>query len=534
MYLYSDSGFLTDELIDSWGNKVQELYVGAFKKNDHPTMKARLGIDDILIRFREIYGTDTMCFLECYKSSNILRIVISQQGDHINPLVIEENDISINILERLDLTPKYTYKTIRRLNIVTVPLILPPRKNSLLKKLGLAVVLAVLTKIILGVLPGNVGTEYVIPFITELFSKMTAIFSAVATPLVFFAVINGISGLGSFASFGKVGNRLLRRMLFTYVMAMVFMVTGGLIFGLASFGLNAAGNNVFAELLHLVLDMVPSNIVEPFITDNDLQVIVLSIFIGIVMLGLGEKIDTVRNLSVQLGDLINRMMLTVCKLMPLFVYLGVSDLILSDRLNNIYKVSQIIILTLACDALVIAVTIIRTLVVTKIPIKKMFSSQLPSLIINLTTSSQVSAYPESVKCCRDRFGIDQKVTDFGLPLGIVVYMPNGAIMLGAMAWVLTVMNVGPLDMGTVIKIAFVAMVVAIAAPPIPGSAFAVMPILFSACGTDLAMMPLAVIVASTVGYLLPAMNGFCLQEELLMSAYKSGMVDEKTMRAPID
>ena len=107
-------------------------------------------------------------------------------------------------------------------------------------------------------------------------------------------------------------------------------------------------------------------------------------------------------------------------------------------------------------------------------------------------------------------------------------MPNGAIMLGSMAWVLNVMNNGPVSIGTVINIAFVAMVVAIAAPPIPGSAFAVMPILFSACGTDLSTMPLAVIVASTVGYLLPAMNGFCLQQELLMSAWKSNMIEKES------
>ena len=68
-----------------------------------------------------------------------------------------------------------------------------------------------------------------------------------------------------------------------------------------------------------------------------------------------------------------------------------------------------------------------------------------------------------------------------------------------------------------------------AAPPIPGSAFAVMPILFSACGTDLSMMPLAVIVASTVGYFLPAMNGYCLQLELLMTAWKSDMADKSIL-----
>ena len=81
-----------------------------------------------------------------------------------------------------------------------------------------------------------------------------------------------------------------------------------------------------------------------------------------------------------------------------------------------------------------------------------------------------------------------------------------------------------MDVTTLVKLALVSIIVAIAAPPIPGSAFAVLPILFSACGTDASMMPLAIVVGSTVGYLLPAMNGYCLQQELLMTACKTGNI----------
>lgn len=41
---------------------------------------------------------------------------------------------------------------------------------------------------------------------------------------------------------------------------------------------------------------------------------------------------------------------------------------------------------------------------------------------------------------------------------------------------------------------------------------------------DLQVIVLAVIVGSTVAYLLPAFNGFCLQLELLMSAWKDGCI----------
>ena len=528
MIIMNEKGHLTSQTIDEWSAEAETLYTQALKGKQKPSHTVRLGLEETLLRFREKYGTDEECNIKCYKNGHLLRFVISQRGDHSNPLNIDEFDLSYDLLEKFDLKPRYTYKSRRRLNVVTFPINLPPRKNTLLIRLGIAVILAILTKLLLSVLPDSVGSGYIQPAISELFQKMTFIFGAVATPLVFCAVINGINGLDDVVSFGKVGTRLLRRMMFTYIMAMFIMVGIGSTMGLVSASANSTGKNVFSDLLALVLDMIPNNLVEPFVTDNDLQVIVLSIFVGVIMLILGEKVSHVRTFISELGDLVNKMMLTICKLMPLFVYLGISDLILSDRLKSIYKVSMILIISLVGAALVILITCIRTKIVTKLPFKDILSPQIPSLIINLTTSSQVSALPESIKCCKEKYHINPKMVDFGLPFGIVIYMPNGAIMLGSMAWVLNVMNNGPVSIGTVINIAFVAMVVAIAAPPIPGSAFAVMPILFSACGTDLSTMPLAVIVASTVGYLLPAMNGFCLQQELLMSAWKSNMIEKES------
>ncbi len=204
--------------------------------------------------------------------------------------------------------------------------------------------------------------------------------------------------------------------------------------------------------------------------------------------------------------------------------IGSTNLLLSGKLSELAGVSRIVIICLGAAAITVAITVVRTLIVTKRSLKDLFSAQLPSLLINLTTGSQVSALPESMKCCKEKWGIDDKFTDFGLPLGIVIYMPCGAIMLSAIAWVLTYMSAGSIDPITLAKIVFVLVIVAIAAPPIPGSAFAVFPILFSASGTDLSMMPLAVIIGSTVGYLLPALNGYCLQLELLMSAQKSGCI----------
>lgn len=527
MLVMREKAILTNEKIAELADKANEIYESALPKKKNPSPKVYLGFEEILLRFRDCYGTDSMCSVLCYKGRNFLRFVISQAGEHVNPLATSEMELPYDILAKLDLKPQYSYRAKNSMNTVTVPVHLTERKNAMLTRLAIAVILAVMTGLLVKVLPGSIGEAYVVPAVSELFKKFSSIFSALATPLVFCAVVNGISGLGDVASFGKIGARLLKRMMFTYIAAMAIMIGIGIPLGLVTGGAAMEGENVFQQLLNLVLDMIPSNLVEPFRIDNDLQVIVLAIFVGAIMLLMGEKLTRVKEFISEVGDLVNKMMLVICKLLPFFVYLGVSDLILGNRLNNISKISQILLISLAGAAIVIIITFVRARVMTGLPVKKLFTAQLPSLMINLTTSSQVSALPESIKCCKEKYCIDSKLVDFGLPLGIVVYMPNGAIMLGSMAWVLTVMNSGPVDVMTMLKIAFVATIIAIAAPPIPGSAFAVMPILFSVCGTDLSMMPLAVIVASTVGYLLPVMNGFCLQLELLMTAWKSDMVDKE-------
>ena len=203
--------------------------------------------------------------------------------------------------------------------------------------------------------------------------------------------------------------------------------------------------------------------IEPFRIDNDLQVIVIAIFIGLIMLALGDKVRRFRALLDEAGNLFNRMMLTVCKLLPLFVYLGFSNLLLSGRFSELASVSKIISVFLPGAVITIGITVARTLIITKRPFKWLFTAQAPSLLINLTTSSQVSALPESMKCCKERWGIDEKFTNFGLPLGIVIYMPNGAILHGTIAWVLSAASTGTVDP----EIVFVAVIVDIAAHPSP-------------------------------------------------------------------
>ena len=525
---------LSDGMIDSCAEKAESALRSIAEKRIESPVKSRIALEEILLRFRDCFGPDAVCRVKGMKGIGGIRFEVSVQAAPFNPLKTDEEDsLPVEFLSRLVAKPRYTYNERLSLNTVTYSVGLKPRKNSMLIGIGVGVVLAVLTYLLSIALPDEVNEGYLIPLISGLFGKISAVFSALATPLIFCAVITGIGGLGDVSSIGKIGGRLMKRMLLTYVIAMIAMIALGLPFGLATLQPSSGGGNVFSDLLKLVLDIVPDNLVEPFRADNDLQVIVIAVFVGIIMLTLGSRVQKIREFLDEASELIYKMMAAICRLLPFFVYLGIANLLLSGRLSQIANVAKILIITIGGAVITIAVTTIRTVVVTKMPVAEIFPAQIPSLLINLATSSQVSALPESMKCCTEKWHISKKAVDFGMPFGMVVYMPNGAIMLGATAWVLTTISTGPVSITSLIKLALVAMIVAIAAPPIPGSGFTVLPILFSACGTDPSMMPLAVIVISTVGYLLPAMNGYCLQHELLCTAKKTGMIEEERPDAAV-
>lgn len=526
MVFFQDSDYLTDNVIDKWSKRTQEEYIKVAGKRATDLKKLQLSLEEVLLRFREAYGTKTPCTIRGIRAFDRIYFEISQTGTQFNPLdIAPDMGTSYDLLALMGVYPRYVFRERQNRNVVIVRANLLPRKNVMLTGILCAAVLALFTRLLSGWLPAPVRDGYLLPFVSGVFSKMTSVFSELAIPLVFCAVIIGIVGMENLSSFGKLGGKLVKRMMLTYGIAMAAMLVIGIPMGLVTGMKSAGGRNVFSDLLTLVLDIIPGNLIEPFRIDNDMQVIVLAMFIGVVMLGLGDRVAKLRQILNEFSLLINGMMVAVCKLLPLLVYFGLANLLIGGRISHLADVSKIIVISLAGAAITISITVIRTLKVTKLPFKRLYEAQLPSLLINLTTSSQVSALPESMKCCKEKWGIDEKLTDFSLPFGIVFYMPNGAIMLGSIVWVLADMSSGAVDPITLAKLVFVAVVVAIAAPPIPGSAFAVLPILFSACGTDLSMMPLAVIVGSTVGYLLPAMNGYCLQLELLMSAWKSDCVN---------
>ncbi len=531
--IYKISKALTDENIKDIMNELPPVYFDALGKKAIEETKFVIALEELLLRFRDYYGTENVCDIVLFKNFGKYSIEISVQGERRDYLPCDEDiKLSYDILSRLEVEPRYVYShgKVGRNRLIWQS-VSKSKKQSAAIPIIIAAVLAVISGIVINFLPASVHTMLTDDFITPVFTKMTMIISALATPLVFFAVIGGIVGIGDVRSFGKIGSKILTRMAGSYAIAGVFAAVGcGLVYGISAQSALAEGNSALGSVVQLVLDIIPDNLLVPFTNDNDLQVIVIAVFVGITMLILGNQLPRINEAVKEGSLLINKMMTICCKLLPLVVFFGVTNLIATSKAEQFISIGKMLAAYLVINLAFLLCMAIRARIVTGVPLKYIIKKQLATLMINITTASQVAALPENMKCCKDKFGIDNKLVDFALPLGIVIYMPSGAIFLALTAIGLMEVAGIPITLGILIRTVIMGTIVAIAAPPIPGSALVVFPILFAACGIPAEVYPLAIIFGTILTNVFPSSNGYNIQLELLMTAKKLNKIDDRLYR----
>lgn len=517
--LISEQGMLTNETINEWSEKAVSAYKTYAKKRAVETVKLGLTVEEILLRIRDTYGEEENCkFIASVKGGNVVYDFI-YHGVSVDCLKVgDDMQSSYDILARMGEKPQYGYSPKNGgTNTVTYSYKKKPVKNKMLIEIGIAVLAAVLFSFVLGH-TGPVGTTISDVLLGVVFPKTIAVLTAVSTPLVFLAVIGGITGLGDMSSFGKIGSTLLKNMMITYFVCSAVLCGVSALFYPVTSGIQAEGESVAESLTKLVLDIIPDNLAQPFINDNALQVITLAVFMGIVLLLMGDKVKGVNAILVEITDFINKMMSIVIKIIPFIVFLGIMKLLEVIDGDTIKSMASMFAIYFICMIAGLLYMVIRLKRRVKTPLKTIIKYMLPTFIINITTSSQISALPENMICCKEKFKINEKMVDFGIPFGLVTYMPMGAMMLGLTVFGLAAIYNIPITVVMIVKVFLLSVVVAIAAPPIPGSAFIVLPIMLSSCGISSEHLPFAIVFGTIIGYICPALNGIVLQLEMLISA----------------
>ena len=278
-------------------------------------LRARLLMEELLLRMQEQFDPQTavVIFLDSHFGHPQIRLELP--GEPFNPLSKTAEafgDWNSSLMTAVGLHPKYSYtfgKNTLRLN-------LPNRR----KNAGMKILLAVAAGLLLGfvgllVLPQAVRQSAATAVLEPAFDLWSRTLIAISGPIVFFMAVTTILNTKGITRQGGSSLHVVGRFfLFSFLITAFAFLCARPVFSFARPDADAM-QSFFAQGKSFLLDLIPRNIVEPFLDADTMQLFVLALICGGALVALGDSVPILRDAARQ----VNMIGLLVAKWVSLLV-----------------------------------------------------------------------------------------------------------------------------------------------------------------------------------------------------------------------
>jgi Na+/H+-dicarboxylate symporter len=317
------------------------------------------------------------------------------------------------------------------------------KKTTMLWKVLAAIVLAIIVGSLTGTQTEFLGTKLVniYAFLGQLFLNALTL---LVVPLVASAIIHGLSQMGKEQSFGRLGAKTF----FFYILTTLLAVLTGLVavnliqpgiyhHAVAEAGatpsaaaslMSSAPQNHMEAFGHILLKLIPVNILEAAASGNMLGVIFFSLLFGFALAKVeSEASHTLVSFWRGIFYTLMRMTHYVMKAMPIGVFFLVAKVIATQGLESIRALLFFFLTVLV--GLLVFVGIILPLLLRIMGLSPMrhFRAMAPALITAFSTSSSAATLPITIDCVEKRAGVSNRICSFVVPLGTSVNMSGSAL-----------------------------------------------------------------------------------------------------------
>lgn len=491
--------------IDAVCEKADEYLV---KKKTEPKdrIRTKLSIEEILLNYMGVFGNEAEFSIDFGGGFARNKIRLTVPGESLDPfnkkgVVSDEDRFMMDVLTRMGQRPKWRY--VRGANTITFTPVI--KRVPDWGRLLIAIVAAIVLGLIIRAFPANISTVLQQDIIAPLLQTFLGFLNAVAGPMIFLSVIWGICNIGDASTFSEVGRHIcVRYLLFLCVMTVLIVLLSLPFFKLVS-GYTHNGNQ-FSALYQMVLDIVPGNLFTPFSRGNTLQILFVGIIVGITMLTIGKDTQSIIELTEQLGYVVDGIMGFISKLVPIFVFGSLFSIIVSSDFSSLAAGGKFFAGDLmGCILLMLFHTIV-TCVLIRISPFEFWKKTLSTFIIAITTASSSAAFADNIKTCTEKLGVSQRLANFGVPFGQILYKPGVSVLFWFAA--VSVAESSGVEVSVVWFVTAVAVciILSAAAPPVPGGMTASFTVLFSQLGLPAADLAVILSLTSILDFVVTATN----------------------------
>lgn len=357
------------------------------------------------------------------------------------------------------------------------------------KKPSLAV--QIFIGLFLGIIAGFVflalgKAEWSISYIKPFGTIFLNLIKFIVVPIVLCSIIGGVISMKDIRKVGAIGSKTV----IFYMVTTAFAVTIGLIFSnifKGSYQVLQTTNLEYevtqgTKFMDTLVNIFPSNIIQPLSSATMLQVIVIALFFGFGIILAGEKGEPLAAVIVSLCDVSMVIMELILKLSPIGVFCLITPVV-AENGPKILGSLAMVLLTAYISYMVHAVIVYSLSVKTLAGLNpiKFFKGMAPAMAMAFSSASSVGTLPINLDCT-EKLGAKRDIASFVLPLGATINMDGTAIYQGVCAVFIARCFGIDLTLAEMITIVLTATLASIGTAGVPGSGMIMLAMVLQSVG----------------------------------------------------
>ena len=355
------------------------------------------------------------------------------------------------------------------------------KKPSLAMQIFIALVLAILCGL---ALQGH--SELVEHYIKPFGIIFLNLVKFIVVPVVLFSIMCGIISMQDIRKVGSIG---LKTVVF-YLCTTAFAVSIGLFFGtlFRRFFPIIATTDLSYEvkggisLMDTIVNIFPSNFIQPMVEANMLQVIVMALMLGFAIILVEEKNIRVVAAFNDFNDIFMKCMEMVLSLSPIGVFCLLCPVIAANGPKIIGSLATVLLA--AYIGYIVHAVFVYSATVKVLgglsPIK-FFKGMMPAIMFAFSSASSVGTLPINMECT-EKLGAKREIASFVLPLGATINMDGTAIYQGICAIFIASCYGIHLTLSQIITIILTATLASIGTASVPGAGMIMLAMVLTSVG----------------------------------------------------
>ena len=325
---------------------------------------------------------------------------------------------------------------------------------------------------VIGILLGIFLPEFSlnIKFIGDIYLN---IIKAMIIPIIFVAVSTGIINIGSGKDLGRIGFKSV--LVFVVMFALTagiglfisYLVRPGKVIDIEATGYDGEVTSPNAE--DFFMNIIPDNLFMALTEGDILATIIFTVIFSIAIVAVGKEAEPVKSFINSLSKIIFKVLNYIMELTPIGI-ISLMAYAVAEYGAGIFSALGLYIVTayVACIIAFITVMLIPVWLYTGLKPVDFLKGIYKVWLVSFATTSSAVTMPTTIKVTSQDFKVSDAITNFVVPLGTTINMAGGAISFSLLAVFVSDFYDISLGFGQIVYLIFIATLINMAAPGIPG------------------------------------------------------------------